>query len=162
MSGFYSFRAIVVRPLLLGLCAVFLLGCGGCAILPLAALGTIFGIAGTAVSAGPEVYHMGKLDTAVMADDGACRRAVRMAAMDLRLRVVSDHGGTKCSPGWKFELEDEGKSKIEATVERRSPMLCLFRVDVGLFGSEPTARLILQVIQSHLPGAASKPSLVQS
>jgi hypothetical protein len=137
--------------------AVLLLSCGGCALIPLAALGTVLGIAGTAVSTGPEVYGLGKLDRAVMASDGDCRRAVRAAAADLRLRIVVD-GKRGCGQKWEFEVRDERKSEIEITVERRTAMLCLVRVDVGIFGSEPTARLVMEVIESHLPRAATRPA----
>jgi Protein of unknown function (DUF3568) len=137
--------------------AVLLLSCGGCALIPLATLGTVFGIAGTAVSTGPEVYALGKLDRAVMASDGDCRRAIRAAAGDLRLRIAVD-GKRACGQKWEFELRDERKSEIEITVERRTAMLCRVRVDVGVFGSEAIARLVMEVIESHLPHAATRPA----
>jgi hypothetical protein len=138
--------------------AVLLVSCGGCALIPLATLGTVLGIAGTAVATGPEVYGLGKLDRAMMARDGDCRRAVRLAAGDLQLRIVFDGKKRGCGQEWEFELRDEQKSEIEITVERRSPMLCLCRVDVGWFGSEPTARLVMEVIESHLQHAATRPA----
>jgi hypothetical protein len=158
MRGFFPVGVSAFRHLLIGLGAVLLLGCGGCALIPLATLSTIFGIAGTAVSTGPEVYKLGKLDGAVMANDVACRRAVRLAATDLQLHIVLNRKECGSSQNWDFELQDERKSKIEITIERRSPMLCLLRVDVGWFGSEPTAQLVMTVIKSHLPEAATSPS----
>ncbi|HEX4055815.1 MAG TPA: DUF3568 family protein [Tepidisphaeraceae bacterium] len=142
----------------IGLSAGVLLACGGCALLPLATIGTIFGMAGTAVSAAPEVYSAGKLDAALRVDDGDCRRAVRRAAADLQLRIVRDQKRSGGRQRWDFELQDDRKSEIEITVEKRSAMLCWCRVDVGLFGSEPTARLVMQVIESHLPPSATGPS----
>ncbi len=137
--------------------AMLLVSCGGCALIPLATLGPALDIAGTAASTGPEVYGLGKLDRAVMASDGDCRRAVREAVGDLRLRIVVD-GRRGCGQQWSFELRDERKSEIEITVERRTAMLCLVRVDVGIFGSEPIARLVMEVIESHLPRAATRPA----
>jgi hypothetical protein len=115
-------------------------------------------MAGTAVSAAPEVYSAGKLDAALRVDDGDCRRAVRRAAADLQLRIVRDQKRSGGRQRWDFELQDDRKSEIEITVEKRSAMLCWCRVDVGLFGSEPTARLVMQVIESHLPPSATGPS----
>lgn len=158
MSRPFSTGTSVSRFLVIGLSAGFLLACGGCAILPLATLGTIFGIAGTAVSTAPEVYSAGKLDAALRVDDGDCRRAVRQAAADLGLRTVRDRKMRGCRRRWDFELQDDRKSDIEITVERRSPMLCWCTVDVGIFGSEPTAKLVMRMIQSHLPPAATGPS----
>ncbi len=158
MSRRFPNGVSVRRPLLIGLSAGFLLACGGCALIPLATLGTIFGIAGTAVSTAPEVYSAGKLDAAFRADDGDCRRAVRLAAGDLGLRIVRDRKMRGCRQRWEFELQDDRKSEIDITVERRSAMLCWCGVDVGIFGSEPTAKLVMRIIQSHLPPGATGPS----
>jgi hypothetical protein len=159
MSRCFSIVTSVRRPLLmLGLSASILLACGGCALFPLATLGAIFDIAGTAVSTGTEVYSAGRLDAAFRADAGDCRRAVRRAAADLQLQLVSDVQRRGARQRWEIELQDDRKSKIEITVERRSAMLCWCRVDVGLFGSEPTARLVMRLIASHLPRSATAPS----
>jgi uncharacterized protein DUF3568 len=151
-------RPRVRRLLLIGLSASFLLACGGCELLPIATLGAVFGIAGTAVSTGTEVYSAGKLDSAFRADAGDCRRAVRRAAADLQLHIVQDCQRSGARQRWDFVFQDDRKSEIIITVERRSPMLCWCRVNVGLFGSEPTAKLVMQVIVSHLPPAATEPS----
>jgi hypothetical protein len=158
MSGHFSGDVSVSRAWLIGFSAILLSACSGCALIPLATLGTVLGVASTAASTAPEVYELGKLDVALRADDGKCRRAVRLAAADLQLHIVSDGPGSGCEHGWKFELRDDRKGKIEITVERRTAMLCLCRVDVGIFGSEPTAHLVMQMIKSHLPAAATGPS----
>ena len=160
MSRYFSNVASVRWPLLMGLCAAFLVTCSGCALFPLATLGALFDIAGTAVSTGTEVYQYsaGHVDTAFRADSGDCRQAVRRVAADLQLQILRDckRGGGR--QRWDIELQDDRKSKMIITVERRSPMLCWCRVDVGLFGSESTAKLVMQTIQSHLPSATTQPS----
>jgi hypothetical protein len=143
---------------LIWLSAVGLLACGGCQLIPLATLGAVFDIAGTAVPIGTGVYSAGHLDTAFRADAGDCRRAVRQAAADLQLQIMHYRRISGDRQRWEFEIQDDLKSKMEITVERRSPMLCWCRVDVGLFGSESTAKLLAQLIQSHLPPATTQPS----
>jgi len=125
--------------------------CNGCALIPLATVGAVVDIAGTAASAGPAVFKAGKLDTAFMADYAAAKSAVRVAAADLHLRILCDRSRNQRGDIWEFELEDDQKTNIEIIIERRTAMLCLCRVDVGYFGSEPTARLVMSRIEQHLP-----------
>jgi len=161
MSRYFSKVAWVRWPVVMGLCAAILPACGGCALFPLATLGALFDIAGTAVSTGTTeayLYSAGHLDTAFRADAGDCRRAVRRAAADLQLQILYDRKRSGGRQRWDIELQDDRKSKIVVTVERRSAMLCWCRVDVGLFGSESTAKLVFQLIQSHLPPATTQPS----
>jgi hypothetical protein len=135
---------------------IFLLS-SGCAALPLATVGVMADIAGVAVSSGPTVYHAGKLDIAFMADDISVRRAVRAAAVDLDLHVTRDqsHDGNQDKGTWDFRLRDDRQTDIDVTVEQRTPNLCWCRVDVGLFGSEPMARLIMARIHAHVPPQAA-------
>ena len=136
-------------------CLIVLAMCSGCELISLATLGTVLGIAGTAVSTGGEVYNAGKLDIAFMADADKCRGAVEMAAGDLKLHVVRSR--PLCDDKWDFQLQDDFKSKIEVTLQRRSPGLCRCRVNVGLFGPRPTAELIMRRIEAHLPAPATMP-----
>ncbi len=132
--------------------------CGGCALIPVATLGAVFDIAGAAVSTGPAVYAAGKLDTAFMADSSQVEDAVRRAAADLHLKIVHDCSQSKRGDVWLFQLEDDWKSRIEVNLERRTPTLCRCRVNVGLFGSEPTARLVMGRIELHLPPTPVPPA----
>ena len=134
-----------------------LLGCGGCEIVTLATVSTMLDIAGTVATTGPEVFSMGKLSTALMADDGEIQKAVRRAGADLHLHLVRDRQEKSYRNIWDFQFQDDRKSKIEVTVEKRAGMLCWLRVNVGIFGSEPTARLIMHRIESHLPPTAAAP-----
>ena len=136
-------------------CIFVLAACTGCELIPLATLGTVLGIAGTAVSTAPEVYQAGKLDTAFMADGDKCHVAVVRAAEDLKLHLVRSR--PLCGGKWDFQLQDDFKSKIEITLQKRSPELCRCRVNVGLFGSRPTAELIMRRIEAHLPPPATMP-----
>jgi hypothetical protein len=151
-----SIGVSIWRLFLVGVASIFLLAGGGCAILPLATLGTVSGIAGTAISTGPEVTSAGKVQTAFRAQVEDCRQAVRLAGKDLGLRLVRDRPISDERVRWEFELLDERDSEVDVTVERRSPMLCWCEVDVGIFGSQPTAKLMLQVIISHLPKGATE------
>jgi hypothetical protein len=134
--------------------ALLAIGGSGCAIASLASLGNIAGMTATAVSTGSDVYHLGKLDTAMMARYGDTIAAVRDAAADLRLRVCCDHPEAGDDPPkavWKFEISDDVKDLIHVRIERRTELLSRCRVDVGWFGSEPTARLLMKRIRMHLP-----------
>lgn len=136
-------------------CIFVLSACSGCEIISLAAFGTALDIAGTAVTAGPEVFQAGKLDTALMAEGAQCRSAVEHAADDLKLLIARnrDLGDGK----WDFQLQDNFRSKIEVTLQVRTPKLCRCRVNVGLFGGRPTAELIMRRIEAHLPAASTMP-----
>jgi hypothetical protein len=143
----------LATALLVGLALLLPLAGDGCALIPLATLGTIADIAGDAASTGPTVYKMGKLDIAYLADSTTVERAARQAAYELRLIVTDDPDPSKNPAQWTFKLRDNLGSKITITVEPRTPLLCLCRVDVGVFGSEPTAKLIMTHISSHIPSA---------
>jgi Protein of unknown function (DUF3568) len=125
------------------------LGAGGCAVIPLATFATVLGIASTAATAGPEVYQQGKLDSALMANYHDVRQAVRRAARDLGLRVLRDRQ-SGCGWDWDFKLEDDRGSKMEVTIQKRAANLCRCRVNVGLFGSEPTAKLVMSQIRAEI------------
>jgi len=120
---------------------------GGCATAAVATAGTVAGIAASAVSTGADIYRMGKLDSADQARFDDWIAAARAAAVDLDLKVErwSDNGKGE----WGCTLADERKSTISVSVERRTETLCRTRIDVGLFGSEPTARLILTRMRVH-------------
>ena len=143
------------QPITMCVSAILALMAAGCAALPLATLGTIFGIADTAATAGPSVYQMGKLDTAFMVDFPTLQAAVRSAAGDLGLHIARDRAADNTRDVWDFQLQDDLKAKIEITLRRRAARLSRCRVNVGIFGSEPTARLLMNRIAAHLPKQAS-------
>jgi hypothetical protein len=124
--------------------------CGsGCITASLATLGTVVGFLGSAASTGADVYKLGKLDAALMATPVEIHQAVRDSACDLGLELVSDPSG---DPNvWQAKLLDDQKRDITVRVESRASHLCICRVDVGFFGSEPVAKVIMERIRAHLP-----------
>src|SRR5678815_1059114 len=66
------------------------LGAGGCAAVPVAAVGTLAGAGASAVSTGNDIVRLGKVDTAEMASFDEVVSATRLAATDLALRPRPD------------------------------------------------------------------------
>jgi hypothetical protein len=126
---------------------------GGCAEVSIAAVGTTAGIAASAISTGGDVYRLGKLDTADEIHYDQWVAACRAGAGDLHYTVEreSDKGYGK----WLIVLRDDRRSRVDIHVDRRTETLCLTHIDVGLLGSEPTARLILTAIRRRAGAAAA-------
>ena len=120
---------------------------GGCTTAAVVSAGTMAGLAASAVSTGAEVYSLGKLDSADEARFDEWIGAVRAAAGDLHLKI--DKESNKREGEWRCTLVDERKSKMKVIVQRRTETLCRTRIDVGWFGSEPTARLLLARVRLH-------------
>src|SRR5580704_971684 len=102
---------------------------GGCVAAPVVAAGAAVEAASSAVSTGTDVYRLGKLDTAVMANYDDSREAVRQAAVNFRLKIVRDEQERKHYYIWNFQLADDLKETVDVRIERRSDSLCLIRVD---------------------------------
>jgi hypothetical protein len=145
------FQPSAGRGILLALAIALPSAASSCALIPLATLGTVADIASSAASTGPEVYQMGKLDLAFVSKFSDVQKAVRQAAYELRLIVIDDPDTTKHPGVWKCQIEDNLTSLMTITVEARTPMLCRCRVDVGLFGSQTTAKLFMSRISLHIP-----------
>lgn len=124
----------------------------GCATLTLATLGSVLGSAGSAVSAGADVYNLGKLDAAEMARLDQVVLAAHQAADELTLQFKHDPNAKQKDPD-RLDLlfVDDKKDKINVRLERRAERLVWIRVDVGWFGSEVTANLFLTRLRAHLP-----------
>jgi len=132
----------------LALFFIAMMGAGGCAAIPLATVGTVAGISTSAVSTGREIFTLGKLDDAEIAGYPETLEATRRAAAELHLSPKPE----KLKP-WAAELVfvDEQGATVEVDVERRTGTLVRVRIDVGLFGSEVTARLFLTRLRLYLP-----------
>jgi hypothetical protein len=152
-----KFKFLFWRVLSVGVGTCLFLACASCAVAPIATLGTVVDIAGTAVSTGSSVFKDGKLDTALMADFVSLRQATRAAAWDLDLHFLRDQEVGKNGQNWEFEFEDDTGAKFHVSIRRRTDKLCFCQIDVGLFGSEPVARLMLSRIQAHLPAPTTRP-----
>jgi hypothetical protein len=129
---------------LLVLCAALAFCAGGCATAGIAAAGTAAGIA-SAISTGGDVYRLGKLDSADEIPYDQWIAACRSAAATLHYTVIKE--SDKGKGVWVCILRDARRSRVDLTVDRRTESFCLTRIDVGVFGSEPTARLILATIR---------------
>ena len=140
----------VCRPSLPLVAASVVLLCGGCAALPLALIGSVTGLAASAVSTGNSVYKLGKLDTVESVHYEDAREAVRRTAADMLMFVNQDE---EVDGKWRFLLVDDDGSETDIVLDRRTDVLVRIRIDVGLFGSEPTARLILDKLRGNLPPA---------
>jgi hypothetical protein len=135
----------------------------GCAAIPVATAGTLASIAATGVSTGSDLYKMGKLDTAELARVDEFVAAAHRAAYDLRLART----GYTTSPGiTTIWFKDDRGANVKVIVERRTETLTRCRIDVGLYGSEVTARLFLARLRAHLPppplGPTTRPVGVHS
>jgi hypothetical protein len=126
------------------------MSCSGCITASLVTLGTVLGAVGTAASTGIDAYNLGKLDTALMTNAEQCHRAVLLAAGDLGLHILIDQRNPKPVTVFEMTLKDDLKSQVGIHIEYRTPSMCLCRVDVGIFGSEPTAKLMMERIRFHL------------
>ena len=148
----------MARLFLLFVCAALTFGAGGCATASIATASTLAGIAATGISTGADVYRMGKLDSADLGTFEQWTSATRAAAGDLGLKIERDE--TYGEGKWRCYLADDHQTHSRVYIERRTPKLCRIRVDVGVLGSEPTARLLLARIRQHVPnlvGAAAPP-----
>lgn len=128
---------------------------GGCIAAPIAALGLVgqaTDIGSAAFSAGTEVFTSGKLETVEFSAFDQADRAIRSTLNDLRL----DSERTQDKKGHvHYASTDEYGSTTKIDVWKRSSALVDMRVDVGWFGSEAFARLLLKSIRHRLPAAAT-------
>jgi hypothetical protein len=139
---------LAVRITLFVCCAVTAAGAGGCTTAAVVSAGTMAGLAASAVSTGADVYRLGKLDSADEAHFDEWIGAVRAAAADLQLKIEKESRNNEKGE-WRCTLVDDRRSKTRVIVQRRTGTLCRTRIDVGWFGSEPTARLILAHVRLH-------------
>ena len=148
-------KTLLVRLMLCAGCLVTAGGAGGCTTAAVASAGTVFGLAASAVSTGADVYQLGKLDSADQVRFDAMIAATRAAANDLHLKLANE-SRDRDKGQWRCTLVDERGADATVTIQRRTESLCRTRINVGWFGSEPTARLILTRMRVHVdPSAAS-------
>ena len=122
---------------------------GGCAAVPIAALGSVLGVTASAVSTGGDIYRLGKLDAVEVATFDEAVEAAYLAAAELRLT----NKGAEPRKGGAVQVSfaDDKGAGMKVRVEPRTPRLVRVRVDVGWFGSEMTARLFLTRLRVYLP-----------
>jgi len=142
------------RILLFSLAIAGILLCAGCALIPIATLSTVFGLGSSVATTGPEVYREGKLDAALLARYPDVVAGVRAAVVDLRFHIERDEPDDQWGDARFIRVADDQESKIDITVDRRTSTVTRCRVDVGYFGSAPTAKLVMHQIETHLPEKA--------
>jgi hypothetical protein len=133
-----GFRSALRRGGVRALFVAFLLVPGGCAAgVDLAVVGAASQAAGT----GSAVFSAGKLKAVGMADVESARTAVLIAADELSLTVEEQ---TSPSPDrCRIVLRDDRNTRVWVYLQQRTATLTRIQVNVGFFGSEPTARLLL-------------------
>jgi hypothetical protein len=128
-------------------CILLALIASGCAEATIAGVGAFAGLAATGVSTGADVYRMGKLDAVDMVALDDQISAVHEAAAELKLRVESEE--LYDAGRWRATIADDRDSRFRIYLERRTANMCRTRIDVGMFGSESTARLFMARVRSE-------------
>jgi hypothetical protein len=137
------------------ICLVLLITCNGCVTAGIITLGSVLGALGTAASTGSDVYKLGKLDSAFNCGGDTVFHAALLAANDLGLQVRRTEESTKDRGIWDIVMFDDLGQQTGVHIEGRTRQFCRCRVDIGIFGNEPTARLFQDHIRKHLPPGAS-------
>ncbi len=101
----------------------------------------LIGAAASAASTGSAVYRRGKLNASWMADFDLVVAAAEAACSDLALVITASSGDARKGQ-WIVRSEKNDGKDIVIRIERKSPSLTEFQIDVGWFGSETTARLV--------------------
>lgn len=115
-----------------------LVGAGGCGV-ELA----VIGAAASAASQGSAVYKQGKLNVSWMGSFDRVVAAGEAAGSDLGLIIMSTEGDA-AEGTWETVLSTRDGDKIVVRTTRKTRKLIQFQIDVGWFGSESTARLLLK------------------
>lgn len=97
--------------------------------------------AASAASSGSAVYKQGKLNASWMAPFDLVVAAGQGAFKEMGM-TVKKSTGDKDKGTWTIVAVDDDKDKITLTVNRATPKLTEFQIDVGWFGRESTARLL--------------------
>jgi hypothetical protein len=119
----------------------------GCGPLTVASAGAIAGLTATAFTTGADAYRMGKLDSVDNVRYDVWIDSVKSAAGELHLKLEKPKDNGKGI--WTCVVKDDRGDGADIRVDRRTEMLCETRIDVGWFGSEPAARLILSRIRYY-------------
>jgi hypothetical protein len=135
---------VLIASLLLLLAA-----CSGCtAGLTVATAASAAALAGETLDTGNAVYSMGKLDSAERARLPECLDCIHAASIDLGLDAMTEK--TLSDGRMRLAFKDKRHKVTDVWLDPRSPTMTLVRIDVGWFGSQPTARLFLSRFKYHL------------
>ena len=115
----------------------------------------------SAASTGSAVIKHGKLDAAWMASFQEVVAAGEGAMNDLGLEIHSSLGKAENSH-WTIIAFNEDHDRVTIRIARKTERLTEFQIDVGRLGKDPTARLILQRMATHLSKTNLPPNLAES
>jgi hypothetical protein len=108
----------------------------------------VIGAAATAAQTGTSVLSMGKLNAVYIADRETVTDAVRKALQDAGLNITRDEFDPPYTH--RFTAEDDRGAAVLIRVEHRTDHLTRYRFDVGLLGSDATAKLLFQRTEYYL------------
>ncbi|MEM8737724.1 MAG: DUF3568 family protein [Planctomycetota bacterium] len=103
----------------------------------------VLGAAASAASSGSAVFKQGKLNASWMGEFEDVIAAGEHAVYDLGLRPTHSLGDPDKGV-WKIIARDEHRDTLKIDIRRQTPRLTEFQIDVGWFGRESTARLVLK------------------
>jgi len=116
------------------------------AALPLPGCGVevaVLGAAASAASSGSAVYRRGKLDASWMASFERVISGAELAASELGLELLSSAGDSAAGT-WTVAARNAVGEKVIVRVNRKASSLVEFQIDIGWFGRESTAQLMLK------------------
>lgn len=99
--------------------------------------------AASAASSGSAVYKQGKLNASWLAPFNIVVAAGEGAFNEMGM-TVKKSAGDDSKGTWTIVAVDDDNDKITLKVVRATPTLTEFQIDVGWFGRESTARLMLK------------------
>lgn len=103
----------------------------------------VLGAAASAASTGSAVYRRGKLDASWMASFERVVSSAELATSELGLELLSSVGDSVAGT-WTIAARNAAGEKFVVRVQRKAPRLVEFQIDIGWFGRESTARLLLK------------------
>ena len=145
---------------LLAVLTLLLTGAGCATGVTVATAASVASLAGSTLDTGTDVYSMGKLNTAEMASIPDVVEASRLAAKDLKLTIMTDK--QRGDGVVRMAMVDNRHKVVDLWLDPRTPNLTRIEIDVGWFGSQPTATLILSRLRMHLneiqAGSTTRPA----
>jgi len=132
-----------------GLCVIVVLG--GCTGAELA----VIGAASSGLETGQEITRMGRLKLALMEEGPAVVGAAEQACHDLGLRIY--HVEQKTPHSWAVSAAERRRT-LRIIVQERAPRLTQIEVNVGIFGSQSIAELILKRVVAALEEKQAEPA----
>lgn len=103
----------------------------------------VLGAAASAASSGSAAYKRGKLVGSWMGPFDLVVAAGEVALSEMGYAIYQSNGNARKGE-WTIVGYDDDGGKVVLTVDRKTSEFTEFQINVGWFGREPTARLILK------------------